>query len=418
MPRTATFSKRELGTKKARLKLEAHPRNIAFETIGNRLSVGYRREPGASAGAWFVRREVGRTESGSPMRQVQRIGEADDIRPADGLTVFDYEQARSAAGKWTWPGARERAAGPLTVRAAAERYLEHLKAHKGERAMLDAEGKLDKHVLPALGDDAVSALTLTGLQKWLAGMVRRDKEDPDAERRSKDTVNRVLATFKAALNHAFEDDANGIHSDKAWRALKGFKAVGARREDHFTEAEVATLIDKAREQDAKFADLLEAGFYTGARYGELTALDVQHFDARRAHLHIPAGKTGARTVTLTPEGVEFFKRVADRKKRTDVLLPRTDGERWGKSEQHRRMKAALKAAKLPASASFYTLRHTHISRAREHGQPDWLIADNCGTSVKMIEQVYGKASDKTRRDLIARTGPSLRVVAELKRDAA
>src|SRR6185369_11295484 len=112
--------------------------------------------------------------------------------------------------------------------------------------------------------------------------------------------------------------------------------------------------------------------------GELAVIDAGHFDARNAQITIPAGKTGGRVTTLTREGVAFFKRVADGKHPKDALLPRADGERWGKSEQHRPMKAALKAAKLPASASMYSVRHTYISRAIERGMPLNLIAENVG----------------------------------------
>jgi integrase len=269
-----------------------------------------------------------------------------------------------------------------------------------------------------LGDFEVATLTLTQLQKWRDGMVKREKDDPDAERRSRDTANRVLSNLKAALNFVYADDANGILTDKAWRALKGFKAVGASRLDHFSEAEVLKLIEKAREQEHEFGDLLEAGFYSGARYGELAMLDVRHFDAHRAQIAIPGGKTGARFTTLTKEAVQFFKRVVHDKKPSDVLLPRADGERWGKSEQHRRMKDALKAAELPETASFYVLRHTHISRAIERGMPLTLIAENVGTSLKMIEENYGKFIAQTRRELVERYAPSLRVVEGLKNSAA
>src|SRR5207249_2135376 len=110
-----------------------------------------------------------------------------------------------------------------------------------------------------------------------------------------------------------------------------------------------------------FANLCEAGFLTGARLGELNALDVRHFDAKQATLQIPYGKTGSRIVSLTAESVGFFSKLAKDRARTNPLLPRADGARWGKSQQHRPMKAALKDAELPEKASFYALRHSHIS---------------------------------------------------------
>ncbi|HEU4353318.1 MAG TPA: hypothetical protein VFR66_15730 [Burkholderiales bacterium] len=146
------------------------------------------------------------------------------------------------------------------------------------------------------------------------------------------------------MNHAHADPKAGIPSDSAWRKLKGFsrKQLGDEaggREDHFSEAEALAAIEAARKIDPAFADLCEAAFHTGARApGELAALDVRHFNALRATIAIPDSKTGPRVTTLANEGVTFFQRVAKGKGLRDVLLPRSDGGRWLKSQQQRPMK--------------------------------------------------------------------------------
>ncbi len=149
---------------------------------------------------------------------------------------------------------------------------------------------------------------------------------------------------------------------------------------------------------------------TGCRLGELTALDVGDFDAARSLLVIRKGKTGARVVTLTLEAVQFFKRISKDRPARAVLLMRDDGERWGKSEQHRPFKRAAKAARLPRSASFYALRHSHISRAIEAGMPLNLLAENCGTSLSMIQKNYAKVLASSRQQFFERTSPRLRAV--------
>jgi integrase len=390
-----------------------------FKAIGNGLTLVYRRT-GEGYGTWSAKVLL---PAGKYV--LRALGGADDYDDANGTDVLTFYQAQEQARELAKTAKVDAGiiARPLTVRQAIERYLDYVKANKDERAAKDARSKLRLHVLredadgkplkgkPGLGDHDVDQLTLTQMREWFAGLVRRDKEDPDVERRSKDTANRVLASFKAALNHAFTDEANRLPSDKAWRALRAYKGVGAARADHFTEAQVLTLIEKARDQDPAFADLLEATFHTGARPpSELAALELRHFDGKRGQIVIPEGKTGPRVTTLTSEGVAFFKRLAEGRKPRDILLPRADGERWGKSEQHRPMKTALAAAELPSSASMYTIRHTYISRAIERGMPLTLIAENVGTSVQMIEQNYAKTLAKTRRDLIEKTAPVLRVI--------
>lgn len=220
----------------------------------------------------------------------------------------------------------------------------------------------------------------------------------------------MLTILKAALNAAFHDDANRLASDSAWRRVKPFRGVGAARADHFDAKAIRLLIAKAATFDQKFADLLEAGYLTGARLGELVALDVRDFDPKRAVLVIPRGKTGPRVVTLSAESVRFFARVVGDRAPDVPLLPRADGERWGKSEQHRPFKRAAALAELPASASFYALRHSHISRAIEAGMPLSLLAENTGTSLSMIQRTYAKVLAATRQEFVEKTAPKLRRV--------
>ncbi len=58
---------------------------------------------------------------------------------------------------------------------------------------------------------------------------------------------------------------------------------------------------------------------------------------------------------------------------------------------------AVETAKLPHGTTFYALRHTHISRALLAGVNSQVIAENCGTSVRMIEKHYGKFMKADRR---------------------
>ena len=115
-------------------------------------------------------------------------------------------------------------------------------------------------------------------------------------------------------------------------------------------------------------------------------------------------------MTLAPEAVAFFKRLTEGRPPHAVLLPREDGAAWGKSEQHRPFKRAAALAKLPKSASFYSLRHSYISRAIENQMPLSLIAEQAGTSLLMIERNYQHVLAHARKDMIARTAPTLRRV--------
>ena len=118
------------------------------------------------------------------------------------------------------------------------------------------------------------------------------------------------------------------------------------------------------------------------------------------------GKTGARSVLLQPEAVWFFDRLIAGRAADEPLFKREDGERWNRSQQQRRMAAALRQAKLDPEGTFYALRHTYISRAIEGQIPLNIIAQNCGTSVRMIEKTYAKILAKNRQAFIDAGAPS------------
>jgi integrase len=388
----------ETKSKTARLRLAVRPKAY-YRGVGGGKSLGYiRRDSGP--GSWLVREWIG----GRYSHRI--IGSADDLGHADGRDVLTFEQALRLA---TAPALPLAARFRISVKDALDHYFVALAARSAHAT--GAKQTANKHIVPALGGYRVDRLTKTQIEQWRDSLVKDDDpEDPDARRRSQDTANRILTVLKAALNLAFSDDANSIPTDAAWRRVKPFKDSGRARQDHFTAAEVRKLIAKAATFDKPFANLCEAAFVTGARLGELVALNVADFDASRAVLNIRKGKTGSRSVTLSDEAVSFFKRLTDKRPAAAVLLPGADGAQWDNGVQHRRFKEAAKLAELPASASFYSLRHSYISRVIESGMPLTLIAENCGTSLVMIQKSYAHILAQTRRDLVNEHAPRLRRV--------
>ena len=79
------------------------------------------------------------------------------------------------------------------------------------------------------------------------------------------------------------------------------------------------------------------------------------------------------------------------------LLAKDDGTPWPEDDLNRPFKAAARAAKLPPEATFYSLRHYHISKALLAGVPVQVVAENTGTSLRMIEKHYGKFLATDRR---------------------
>ena len=394
MARSARAPKLE--TRASRLKLPVARKPI-FVRIAPGISLGYRRT--STAGTWVARVADGRSGAWT-----KRVGIADDFSESDGQTVLTFweaQEAAKAASRGDQVTGNRHA--PMTVAQAAAAYLAGLEA-RSRRTAYDACHRLERLFLPRFGPTRIEDLTRRQLETWRDGLVRTG-EDAERRRRSQDTANRVLSIVKALLNHAIGDEANRVTDDSAWRLVRPFQRVARAREVHFTASEVLRLLEAC--DNTGFRDLVTAGFLTGARYGELAACQVRHFDENAETLFIPSGKTGPRTVILQPEAAAFFVRLAGARAKEQPLVPRFDGTYWGASHQVRPMKRALAAAGLDPTGTFYALRHSYISRAIEAGMPLTVLAENCGTSVRMIETTYAKVLASKRREFIANGAPRL-----------
>lgn len=383
-----------LETRSTRLKLPV-AKKPAFVRIGPGLSIGYRRN--RTAGTWVLR-----VADGHGGARTVAIGFADDYDEADGGQFLDFWQAQERAKVTARREGGAPGAEPPTVNSATETYLQWLTA-KNPRTAADARGRLKKHFIPKFGDRLIMSLTKTMLDGWLASMVTKSS-DPERVRRSKDSANRVLSMVKALLSHAVRDPMNGLRDDSAWRLVKPFRGVSKPRDIRYTDEEVRQFISGAA--DVATANLITGAYLTGARYGELAESRVSHFDARTKTLQVNVGKTGNRTIILQTSAVDFFKKITSGRELDEFLFVRSDGSRWKRSDQTRPIKDALAKAGLSPDGSIYALRHTYVSHAIEGGVPLNIIAENCGTSVRMIEKTYAKILAEKRRDFIERGAPS------------
>ncbi|MDW8469829.1 MAG: hypothetical protein RML56_13525 [Burkholderiales bacterium] len=66
------------------------------------------------------------------------------------------------------------------------------------------------------------------------------------------------------------------------------------------------------------------------------------------------------------------------------------------------MRKAVQAARLPRQTVFYSLRHTFIANAIVGGLDIHTVAKIAGTSVRMIEEHYGKLLQEDARERLNR----------------
>ena len=387
------------------------------------LHIGYRRLKGrkgrpAVAGTWVARHYVG-----GRSYVVEKIGVADDFSDSDGTIILSFAQAQDKARTRMVLRAQsaDGIAGPLTVRAAVEGYLEFLEAHG--KSAVDARHRANAHICPKLGDLEVSSLTPTMLRKWLANLARalpRARTKPgklqqhrafdgsdEAIRRRKSSANRTWTILRAALNHAFRDEL--VASDAAWRKVKSFKDVDAARVRYLTVEQARRFLNAT---DSEFRPLAQAALQTGCRYSELARLEVADFNPDSGTLAIRRSKSGkARHVVLSDEGVHFFRQLTVGRADSEIMLRKANGEAWRASHQLRPMAQACINARIDPPISFHGLRHTWASHAVMNGVPLLVVAKNLGhADTRMVEKHYGHLAPSYIADAIRAGAPRFGMV--------
>lgn len=448
MPRVVRDAKIDNRSARARLKVRRYPH---FQTlIVDKFHLGYVKQKRGEAGVWRVRLNIGRPSKTQSPYTEKKLGVADDFEDADGRDVLSHEQAVEAARAFrdayetrdqraTKEKEREEAEArrPPTVAEAIDEYLQsQRKAEK--KAVGDAESRARTHILPALGERRLDELTTDELEKWLNAMaetparVRTSKKarmdgaipkqnfkpaplDREQKRARQSSANRTLTVLKAALNRAYQRER--VASARAWERLEAFSKVDAARPE-FLEINEAEALINAADEPSGFRALVKAAVHTGARYGELCALDVRDF--ARGQILIRDSKSGRpRDIRLSHEGRAFFETLTAGRSGAEPMLLRVgerracgktinERDRWTCSDQQRPLRAALRAAGLPGKVTFHALRHTWASLAVMGGMPLLVVAKNLGhTDTRMVEKHYGHLSNTYLDDVFAKHAPRI-----------
>lgn len=357
----------KINTKHKRERLAPH--NAPYwEQLAKRKHVGYRK--GKKSDSWIARLD----------RKSAVIGDSE----------MDYEDAREVAFAWC----NREESGINTkhlVSDSIDDYVEYLTLNNSQSSADSTKGRLAAHTTKELLKTPVRDLTTKQLEKWRNGMVPKDA-DAEVTRKRKDSANRVWSMLRAALNKSFQSGV--VDSSTAWVRVKPFKSVTASRDLFLTDKQVTKLLSKS---EGALHNLIKAGVLTGARLGELTNARVSDLDGGILKID---GKTGKRDCFLSKDAETFFKAQCKGKLPEAALLTSPNGSHWNKSTHGRPFTEAVRAAKLPRDTVYYSLRHFYISKALIAGMNVQVLAENTGTSVRMIEKHYGKFMVADRRRML------------------
>ncbi len=369
MSRTPREHKLETRESRGKLKTRTEPywRQVIPGTF-----LGYRK--GKNTGAWIVRQ---RNEGGGYAEQ--RIATANDHMDADGEIVLSYGEAVKRA---TSAQLAERTASAprhlrdgMALNDVLGYYLtEHL-AGKGSES--NARGMIARHVRPSIGGKLATALSADDLRAWHRGVAakapaRRTPKgkrtsdanpakaympaDTDSIRARQVSANRVLTIVKAALNFAWKQDKLPKELPAYWLKVAPFSIKDDAPPRMLDTDEVTRLLNAS---PSDLRTLLSGALLTGARYGELCAMNVGAYNPEQATVTIHQTKTG-KTLhqPLTREGIALFDGQTAGRPKTEPMFTKSDGMRWGKDHATRPTLAAADAAKLD-DVSFKVTRATY-----------------------------------------------------------
>lgn len=300
------------------------------------------------------------------------------------LGSFDsYDLACKAAREWI-DNAKGGVVEEVTVEEACKRYVKDRRSEKGDATANDAAGRFRRTVDgKKFGKIKLASLKTAHITDWRNSLVEIDDEDdPDAERRAKDSANRNLATLKAALNLAYRMGLVG--STSQWDRVESFQNVGKRREKFLTVAERKRLLLAS---PADLRGFLKALLLTAARPGEIASCKVA--DLNKSGLLTLDGKTGRRIVPLSPDALDHLLEYAGNREDDKPLLARNDGSEWTRYYWRDLFQEVRKTAKLDDDIVPYTLRHVAITEMVVSGIDLLSVARLAGTSVTMIQKHYG-----------------------------
>ena len=356
-------------TARKRLKVRTSP---YFSNIGSGRALGYRKQSAGHAGKWIFRH----TNELTGTYAKETIGTADDLTTANGSDVLSYTQALAII-------ARKSNTDPAEV--SVQEALNDWAAWKSKTASSDKQrtdyANTAKRLGKAFGKLTLATLKASHITNWRDAFL----EGYDDTRPRMATANRSLATLKAALNMAANE--NAYEGKRVWDTVSKFSSeasFGARM-IILTDQQESEVIAAAR---TDLAILLTAMQMTGARYGELR--QVLADDLNGLNLLIRKGKTGSRVITLSDTKASWFAEQARGKAPTQPLLCRDDGSQWPDGGQIKLFKAAIQNLDVPDGTTAYAFRHKFISDALSRGVPVAAVAQHTGTSVEMIMKSYAK----------------------------
>jgi integrase len=276
--------------------------------------------------------------------------------------------------------------------------------------------RLDLHILPLCGEWLVHRISSADVDQLLDAWLERTKKNGKAY--SNATVNNWMDTTRLYARHVYR--RLGI-SPSPFEALESLPPQ-SKSQTALSRKELQLFLDAVEEHYPQHYAMVLVGVTTGARHGEVTALewtdiegDVIVFRRRQDQGDVAAGtKTGK--VVRAPL-LPWVKEALD-EHRADMLADQHPGLSTGlifpayidpqksayngyrgASSTRKWMHRACKLAGVPR-ISFHGLRHTLNTLLLETGTSEALVQSITGHSTNHMTLHYAHISDEAKRNVV------------------
>jgi site-specific recombinase XerD len=229
-----------------------------------------------------------------------------------------------------------------------------------------------------------------------AGCILSNLTPADCERflakKTADASAWTARKYFLALGAAFERARTWGHiTDNPWRKMKKPRTPEVIPA-YFTREQFSTLLAKIQNRD--FRELVTVAALTGLRRGELLAMEWNWLDFSRRVLTVTNSErftTKSKRARVVPMCDEVFKVLLSRRERMSTesgLVFHWHGRRLSENKVSRRMKKAVRDAKLPETLHFHSTRHAFASWLVQGGVSLYQVARLLGHSSTAVTEKY------------------------------
>ena len=316
-------------------------------------------------------------------------------RKADADLFAATVETDMSRGDWTDPHL-----GRITVAEWAYQ-VEASRLNRRRSTIARDDSYLRSFILPSFADHTLVQVQPVAVQQWVAKLNTAGYA-PATIRKAYELLARI---FTAAVD-------SGLIARTPCRGVK-LPKIEQSDKRYLTPAEIQNLADVI---DPRFQALVLTAAYSGARFGELAGLGIQHYEPLKRTIriernltevsgHLTYGETktraARRTISIPTWLVDVLaQHIAAYPGNNDLVFTAPAGGPLRRTSFRSRFWKPAVRSSVGEPCRFHDMRHTHVALLIDQGAHPSVIASRLGhTSVRTVLDVYGHLFEGLDRDI-------------------